>query len=323
MKLLKTILSITLPIALGVFLILYNIRQFDDSQWEELLSNFSNAHYFYVVLSVIFGVFSLIFRTLRWHYPLRHLGYSPDFFGQFGAINVGYLMNMTIPRSGEVTRALLLSKRKQIPFDKVLGTIIGERVVDFIFLLGFIAAVVVLQYDTLLSFLQQKIPLQTLTILFIGFAVFCCALFYLLFFSSYAWAKRFKQKIHGFLEGVYALWQMPGKTPFLLYSLGIWFAYVGMFVVGFHAIGYENQVSTAAILTSFVIGGLTITFTNSGFGSYPVLVAEILLLYQIPLVAGTAFGWIIWTAQTLMVIVLGTSSWVALSGMRRANQTSS
>lgn len=320
MKLLKTILSITLPIALGVFLIFYNINQFNDAQWKELLSNFSNANYFYVLLSVLFGIFSLVFRALRWHFPLRHLGYTPDFYTQFGAINVGYLMNMTIPRSGEVTRALLLSRRKNIPFDKVLGTIVGERVVDLIFLLGFVTAVVVLQYTTLIDFLQQKIPIQTLVFILIGITAFLSILFYLLFFSSFAWAKRLKQKIRGFLDGVYALWQMPGKTPFLLYSLGIWFAYVGMFVVGFHAIGYENQVSTAAILTSFVIGGLTITFTNSGFGSYPVLVAEILLLYQIPLAAGTAFGWIIWTAQTLMVIVLGAFSWVALSGIRRQNQ---
>lgn len=319
MKLLKTILSITLPLALGVFLIYYNLNQFDEQQWESLKNNFKNADYFFVSLSVFFGILSLIFRALRWHYPLRHLGFTPTFFPQFAAINVGYLMNMTIPRSGEVTRALILARKKEIPFDKVLGTIVGERIVDMLFLMGFVFSVVFLQYQTLVDFLKEKIPFQTLIILiFSAFALFGLWI-YLLFYSNIGWAKRLKQKIKGFQEGVSALWNMPGKTPFILYSFGIWMAYVGMFVVGFNAIGYDDQVSLAAMLTSFVIGGLTITFTNSGFGSYPVLVAEILLLYQIPLAAGTAFGWIIWTAQTLMIILLGAFSWVALSYFSKKN----
>lgn len=317
MKLIKTILSITLPLLLGVFLIYYNINQFDDNQWELLLYNIENANYFYVFLSVFFGILSLVFRTLRWSYPLSHLGFKTRFFVQLAAINVGYLMNMTLPRSGEVTRALILSRHNKIAFDKVFGTIVGERVVDLIFLLGFIFTVVFLQYDTLLGFLQQKIPLQSLVSVLGAVLMIIVSFLYFILYSKNSWALRLKSKIRGFLDGVLALWQMPGKSFFILYSFGIWLAYIAMFVVGFNAIGYEDKVSTAAILTSFVIGGLTITFTNSGFGSYPVLVAEILLLYQIPLTAGTAFGWIIWTAQTLMIIFLGALSWLVLTGMRR------
>jgi hypothetical protein len=40
--------------------------------------------------------------------------------------------------------------------------------------------------------------------------------------------------------------------------------------------------------------------------------AEILLLYNVPDTSGTAFGWLVWTSQTLMVVILGTLSFLLL-----------
>ena len=46
------------------------------------------------------------------------------------AVCIGYLMNMTVPRSGEISRALVLKKYNDVPFDKGFGSIIAERIID-------------------------------------------------------------------------------------------------------------------------------------------------------------------------------------------------
>jgi hypothetical protein len=75
---------------------------------------------------------------------------------------VGYLVNMTIPRSGEVARALVLKNYKDIPFDKAFGTIISERIVDLILLVLFITGTVILQFDMLREYLLSNIPIEKL-----------------------------------------------------------------------------------------------------------------------------------------------------------------
>lgn len=76
------------------------------------------------------------------------------------------------------------------------------------------------------------------------------------------------------------------------------------------AIPELNNVPIGGVLTAFVIGGISIVITNGGIGAYPMGVAFILGLYAVPEVQGLAFGWIVWTAQTLMVIVLGGLSFI-------------
>lgn len=69
---------------------------------------------------------------------------------------VSYLVNLTIPRSGEITRAALLKKHENVPFDKGFGTIVAERIVDMLIFLLFVVIGFLLQFDTLYQFLIQK-----------------------------------------------------------------------------------------------------------------------------------------------------------------------
>jgi hypothetical protein len=71
-------------------------------------------------------------------------------------------------------------------------------------------------------------------------------------------------------------------------------------------------MSLGTTIVAFVIGGLVMTFTNGGFGFFPVLIAKILLLYGIPEQAGNALGWIIWISQLIITVLLGVFSFLAL-----------
>jgi len=305
-------LSILLPIALGVFLIIYTYNKFTPQQLEEIKFQFKNAEYKYILLSLFFGFVALLSRAYRWSFTLEPLGYQPKLLNTFMAVCVGYFMNMTVPRSGEVSRALVLKKYEEIPFDKGFGTIIAERIVDMFILLSFIAAAFFLQYEIFESFVLDKISPKQLLLLGIIGSTGLLAIVLLFKYSKNQKIVAIKHKIAGLLEGFWSITKMDKKWAFLAHTLIIWGSYLVMFYVTIFALPETSNLSFNAVIIAFVVGGLAITLTNSGFGAYPFLIANILLFYNIPETAGNAFGWIVWTSQTLMIVILGTLSFLFL-----------
>ena len=305
-------LSILLPILLGLVLVIYTYNKFTPEQLEEIKLQFKTADYFYIYISLLISAVALWSRGYRWKFTLEHLGYQPKISTNVMAVCIGYFVNMSIPRSGEVSRALLLKKYEDVPFDKAFGTIIAERVVDTFFLLSFIALAFFLEFDVLKTFVLDKIPFQKLMLL-LGVGAFLFISVILLFrYSKHRIILLIKQKISGLVEGVTSIWQMEKKWAFLFNSLLIWASYFLMFYITIFALPETSNLSLSTVVISFIVGGLAITLTNSGFGAYPFLMAEILLLYNVPETAGTAFGWLVWTSQTLMVVILGTLSFLLL-----------
>ena len=80
------------------------------------------------------------------------------------------------------------------------------------------------------------------------------------------------------------------------------------------------EVPWAGILAGFVAGAIGIVLVQGGIGVYPAFVALIVSVYMAPPEGGgllrpeaLAMGWLIWVAQTLMVIVLGGLSLLLIS----------
>ncbi|MBA4153143.1 lysylphosphatidylglycerol synthase transmembrane domain-containing protein [Flavobacterium sp.] len=305
-------LSILLPILLGLALVIYTYNKFTPKQVEEIKLQFKNADYFYIYISLLISALALWSRGYRWKYTLEHLGYKPKISTNVMAVCIGYFINMSIPRSGEVSRALILKKYEDVPFDKAFGTIIAERVVDSFFLLSFIGLAFFLEFDVLKAFVLDKIPFQKL-MLILGTGTFIMIGIILMFrYSNFRFIQTIKQKISGLMDGVFSIWKMEKKWAFLFHSLLIWASYFFMFYITIFALPETGNLSLSTVVISFIVGGLAITLTNSGFGAYPFLIAEILLLYNVPETSGTAFGWLVWTSQTLMVVILGTLSFLLL-----------
>lgn len=305
-------LSILLPLFLGVFLIVYQYNQFTSEQLTEMKGYFENADYFYIYLSLIIAVFGFASRAYRWKFSIEHMGYTSKFSNNFMAVCIGYFMNLTIPRSGEITRAVIVKKYEGIPFDKAFGTIVAERIVDLILFFLFVLTAFILQFSVLKNFILATIPIEKLIILaiigFIGFIIFLLLWIY----SKWKFILFIKEKLAGLMEGMLSIVKMEKKWPFLFHSLFIWFTYILMFYVAIFALEETRTISLGAVVTAFVIGSLAIGFTNSGFGAFPLLIAQIFLLYSIPETVGTAFGWLVWTSQTALMVILGGISFLAL-----------
>jgi uncharacterized membrane protein YbhN (UPF0104 family) len=219
---------------------------------------------------------------------------------------------MGIPRSGEVARALVLKQYNDVPVDKGIGTIISERVVDLIIMLFCTTVAILLQFSTLKNYLFSQIPFEKLLFYgIIGLLLFAGAIL-MFMYSRMKWITALKLKIAGLTEGVLSVFRMKNKWPFLFHSVYIWASYILMFYVTIFSLPETANLSLGVVAIAFVVGSFAVTFSNGGFGVYPLAIGAILKLYGIAPEAGTAFGWIVWASQTILVIFLGSLSFLAL-----------
>lgn len=310
---LKKIFSLILPLTLGVFLVYYTFKDFNEQQIQEVKNYFLSANYGYIALSLLFMKISQASRAYRWNYNLNFLGYRPGFLMNFASISIGYLVNLSIPRLGEISRATVLKKYNKIPFNVSFGTIVSERIVDLFFLLFFILLTLVFQYDELIGFLSNyQAEMWKLLGLFVLLLIFFFVMLKLTQ-TKYNWLQKIKNKLHGFANSLVSLSKLPNKGAYLLHTLIIWAGFVLSFYFGTLALPETSELSFGSILSAFVVGSLVISFTNGGLGAFPFFIANILAIYGISKTAGVAFGWILWTSQTLLVVFLGVLSFIYLS----------
>jgi len=310
-------LSVLLPVLLGVYLIYYSYHKFTPEQITEIEGYFKNADYRYIFIAGIIAIFGSASRAYRWKFSLEHMGYTSSFQNNFMAVNIGYLLNLTVPRSGEISRALIVKKYNGIPFDKGFGSIVAERIVDMVVLLLFMLLAIVLQFNVVKAFILDKIPLMKLFLISI---VGIVALGVVLLIYRYSKSKiilNLKEKVSGLKEGVFSLIHMEKKGAYLFHTVFIWFSFIAMFYVTIFAFPETSHLSLGPVITSFVVGSIAIAFTNSGFGSYPFLISKILLFYSISETVGNAFGWIVWTSQMLVLVLLGVLSFLFLPVFNR------
>lgn len=311
-KSLSKFLSIALPLALGIFLIWYIFKQFTPEQLTELKLHFKNANYGYVTLSVLLSILSHLIRAYRWNFLLQPLGYFPKLANNFMAVSVAYLMNIFIPKSGEVSRAVVLTKYEDVPFDKGFGTVISERIVDLILLVLFIALALFLQFDILYAYLVAVVPVKKLFLIMGIGIVMLVAFIAFLKYSKSTLSLKISTLVRGLQEGVFSILKMKKKGAFIFWSVVIWGLYLASFYVATQALEQTASISLGIIITAFVVGSFTFGFTNSGFGTYPAAVMGILLVFGIAETVGTAFGWIVWTSHMAYIIISGGISFLVL-----------
>ena len=297
----KKILKLTLPLFLGGILVWYSISKIS---FDVLLEYFKQANYSWIFLGLFFGILSHLSRAYRWKFMLAPLGYKPKYTNSVLAVLVGYLVNLALPRAGEVSRALALANYENVPFEKGFGTIVAERIADLIMMLLIVALTLFVQFYFIYNLLTENF---NPTKIIIGLAVLVLG-FYI--FSSFVkkaksgFLLKIKTFISGLVEGATSIFKMKNKWAFIFHTIFIWVMYVAMFWATIPAID-GLEVPFGGILIGFIAGGFSIAATNGGIGLYPIAVAGALALFNIPTEPATAFGWIMWTAQTAMIIVFG------------------
>lgn len=318
MKKLYYNLKIIFPPFLGIFFIYLSVVMTSDEERKLIISYIINADLKYIISAIVFGILSHLSRAFRWKFLLNPLGYYPRFINSILAVLVSYIANLGIPRSGEILRATTLSNYEKIPFEKLFGTIIAERLIDFIILLSLIFLTLFLQFESIWEILREKtFDLQKLIAAIFILSLIFFGLKKFLGKNNSKILTKIKAFIEGLIEGIMSIKNMPYKLAFASHTIFIWTMYFSMFYIIKWTIPEMQNLQIIQMLPSFVIGGLTLTATNGGIGIYPLSVAMALSSFGISNESGLAFGWIVWTSQTLMIIFFGSLSFFILPLVNR------
>ncbi len=311
-------MKLILPIALGVFLVWYLYSSTTPEQRQQIIAYIKDADPFWIALSVFIGILSHISRAIRWNYLLEPLGYKPKISNNVLIILMAYLTNLGVPRSGEILRATALATYEDVPFEKGFGTIVTERIIDLVMLFLIILVALFLQTELILEFIQETGLGMAGS--FIILAIGVLGLFIsvrLIKKSSSAFALKLKGFLKSMLDGVLSIFKMKRKWPFVFHTIFIWVAYIAMFWVIKYTVLETVGLSLGALLVAFVGGAFAMTTTNGGFLAYPIAVSKSLEIFGVSEVSGSAFGWIMWIAQTLMVVIFGAISFLVLPLLNR------
>ena len=269
---------------------LQGIPEADCNLLRKVLADFKSANYLWILVVLGAYVLSNIIRAIRWRMLIRPMGYNASLINAFLTLMLGYFANLGFPRLGELLRPASLARYENIPMEKLVGTVVSERVIDFICLGIIILLSLVLEFRIISEFIvsnggfTEKIsgilthPLFW-TVIILGFG--------LLWFISRQ--DRFKQSrfylklkeiIHGFGEGLKTIFKLQNPWLFIGYSLTIWLLYYLMTYLCFSAFLPTAHLGLKAGLVIFTLGTLGIVIpTPGGMGSYHFLLGEGLKVY--------------------------------------------
>jgi len=314
----KSILKVVLPLLLGVGLVWYSLSKISIPI---LIQYFKDANYSWIILGVVMGILSHVSRAYRWIYMVEPLGFKPNFGNSIMAVYSAYLINFTIPRAGEIARASILTNYEGIPFDKGFGTIVAERVADTIMLLSIVAIAFFLEFEFIYDFFAQKFNPPSLLL---GIAVLLLGVLLVLLFvkkSRSKFALKVKGFVSGLIEGAFSIFKMKKKWAFIGHTFFIWLMYVLMFYVTTFALPELQNIPIVAILIGFILASFSIAATNGGIGSFPEAVVIAFSLFGMADDPSRAFGWIMWSTQTLVIVILGGLSLLYLPIFNRKKTT--
>jgi len=284
----------------------------------DIIEHIKNADPFWVGISILIGLLSHLSRAIRWNYLLEPLGYKPKVHNNMFMILTAYLANLGIPRSGEFLRATELATYENVPFEKGFGTIVSERIIDVVMLLSVIMIALLFQADLILGFMNESgIGIYGgLLFLLIGIAGLIVTI-RIIKNSTLPIAQKLKVFLNNLLDGILSIFKMKHKWLFIFHTLFIWIAYIAMFWAIKFTMPSTIDLSLAPLLVAFVGGAIAMTTTNGGFIAYPLFVGTSLELFGVEFNDAQAFGWIMWIAQTLMIVVFGAISFLLLPLLNR------
>ncbi len=334
---LKTFLQYSAILGITALLVVVSLRGLNvgegESKWDYLSKTWAEANKGWLTLMAILALLSHVVRAQRWIMLLEPIGHHPKLSNSFYSLMVGYLVNLVIPRGGEISRCYNLYKLDKIPVVESFGTVVVERIIDLLCLLLLVALSFAFETGKLFDFIDT-LPFhfdgsnKIMTLLIIG-----AVGIFLLFAAFWVLKRNVKARAlmtktwTSFAAGLRSVQKLRQKKLFIVYSLLIWFLYFAMSYTVLKAFPATAGLNLTAVLSLFAIGAIAMAAPlPGGTGSYHVLVPQgLTFLYGLSLSDAVAFTFIFHAWQTAILIVLGAMSLILTSVIvkRKAAGTSS
>jgi uncharacterized membrane protein YbhN (UPF0104 family) len=330
-KYLKVGLQAILSLALALCVLYWALGSIDAKQ---LTTPFRQANYFWVVVVIGLSFLAHTLRAYRWLLVAgaRQVSLSTS----LSSVLVGYLVNLLIPRAGELARCGILKQAAQVDISFSLGTIVVERIIDVLFLLLILLVVLVGEFQWGVQLFNQTVggrlgsvasylgqwsvwQLGLLGVLLVGLSVLGGWLLWVgaqrLQFLQKVW-----QFIHSFAEGLLSVWQLKSFGWFVASSIGIWMCYFLMTYLLFWALPDTANLKWWTAVLVFAAGTLGMAApVQGGIGAYHLLVQQALVFEGLTPGQGILLATFWHAIQSLASLVLGIGGvlWLTWTGFWR------
>ncbi len=308
----------------------------------ELWDGMRKANPYLVAASIGLGYLAVVFRAYRWRIVLRSIEHPVSAPAAVHSVALSYLVNLVVPRGGEVARCTAIQQSGSVPVDKALGTVVMERIIDLVMALALVALVLGLNWTELQALpnavtefgrvngagdtsaaaepadaAPSGVPVWgwlLLALHALGAATFWAV-------RRWGW-DSIKNKVVDFVQGLLAglrsVARLDNPAGFWGHTLGIWACYFLMVYIMFFALPATSNITLAHAL--FVMMSATFSYivpAPGGFGTYHVFVTSALWVTGVPMADGLIFATVVHSSQTAMMLLSGTVGFAGLAFLRK------
>ncbi|MCG2616633.1 flippase-like domain-containing protein [Terrimonas sp. NA20] len=331
-KKIKTLLQYLFFFGLGFLFIWLSVKNINQEDWKRIKDALNTANYYLIIPVFIILISGHYVRALRWRLLMEPLGYRPKKSNTFFAVMIGYLANQGVPRLGEVLKCTVLAKYEKIPADKLVGTIILERLIDAVSLLivfgitlgiqpGLYTQIVDSIFNTPGQTEEKKI--SGLAILLIGVAgiILIIGLWMLIKKKTIGDVKTILKNIASRVwQGLGSIRHMKKRGQFVILTVILWGTYLAGGYIGFQALQQTQHYGIREAFTILSAGSIGMIISPGGIGGYALLIEGTMTLYGLQQSIAAAFGWLLWMSQTFVVLVGGLVSFGLLPWVNKGSQ---
>jgi len=307
----KKIVRSILFFLLGAFIFWYVYR---DLELSELGNQLHNLKWKWIALSLLFNLLSQYIRALRWKSLIIPMNYFPKTINLFLSVLVMSVTNLIIPRAGEIARLGAVNRVEKIPFSKLFGTALVERLTDLLILILIAVSLLAWQFDNF----QRMISLPGINLnsgenkgWLTGAGIFILVIIILYFISvKFGWKKKITGRLKKFgrnlAEGFSTISRVESKALYIIYSLFIFLLYFAMMYVLIYAYPPVDDLSLGQ--AAFTFGFSTLAFlipVQAGIGAWHYLVIQSLLMFGIGSSAGKVFALVAHSFTLMVYLIIG------------------
>ena len=320
MKLSSIILKVLMPLVLGGAILYWMYRGED---WQTIWHVMTDEmDWTWMLLSFPFGILAQMLRGWRWRQTLEPVGERPRTSVCIHSIFLSYAVSLVIPRVGEFARCGVLKRYDDVSFPKALGTVVTERAIDSLLVMGITAVVFLLEMSTFGTFfrktgtnlegiLQGFSWTGYLVVAVCGVAALILLHFLLRKLSIY---NKVRATLTGIWQGVISLKDVHNIPLFCFFTFGIWASYFLHYYLTFFCFDFTANLGLGCALVTFIVGSIAVIVpTPNGAGPWHFAVKTMLILYGVADEHALYFVLIVHTVQTMLVILLGAYAWLALN----------
>ncbi len=320
-KNLSKVLQIVIPLAISAVILYFLYRDFN---FPEFWQGLSDIRLGWLLFALLFSQIGPLLRGMRWKQLLYPLGYTNvPMKNMVLSVYTGYAMNILIPRFGEICRCALLERYNKVPFGKSLGSMVAERVVDFVLLLLICASIVLAQLGNFIKLMtpadvqnvEEVAKSHTGLWITIGVIAVCLIVFFMFKDKLMNAVKDF---VSGFWQGFLSLKQVENLPLFLAYSVGIWVSYFFELYLAFYAFNFTAELGISVGLLAFAGCSLAVLIpTPNGAGPWHGAIIAVLCMFGVTDVDARTFALVVHTSQTFIYLFGGLVGWVLMLALNK------